>query len=173
MKVGYKATSLPELTGIWWKRWARHYGVTLRRPETPMPWTSWDQTPCWFNNTALDRSYAPRGYKPTVREIEHHSRQRFTICSIVDSAATSSPSPALSSLRLRAKHLDRCFQKGSCYEPTSRSAMSQLPCLRAQCICQFTFDLYFERASASSNTAGKKMPSQAHFRSNRHSPDDR
>ena len=54
--------------------------------DTPMRWISWDQMPAWFNNTALDGSYAPRGHTPTIREIACHSRQRFSLCTCVDSA---------------------------------------------------------------------------------------
>ena len=61
-----------------------------------MRWISWDQMPAWFNNTALDGTYAPRGVVATIREIACHSRQRFTICTCVDSASSregSEPTP--------------------------------------------------------------------------------
>ena len=54
-----------------------------------MRWVSWNEKPAWFNNTALDDTYSTRGYEPLVKAIEAHSRQRFTICTCVDSAAMS------------------------------------------------------------------------------------
>ncbi len=55
-----------------------------------MRWVSWDQKPAWFNNTAFDSTYTVRGYEePLVKEIEAHGRQRFTVCTCVDSAAKS------------------------------------------------------------------------------------
>ena len=65
--------------------WAKCY------PDRPMRWVSWDQKPAWFNNTAMDGTFAPRGYEPTIREVVHHSRQRFTICTGVDSATIHQP----------------------------------------------------------------------------------
>ena len=65
-------------------------------PGAPMRWISWDQMPAWFNNTALDGTYAPRGSVPTIRELACHSRQRFTVCTCVDSASSregSEPTP--------------------------------------------------------------------------------
>ena len=65
--------------------------------DRPMRWVSWDQKPAWFNNTAGDTTYAPAGYKPQMREIHAHGRQRFTICTCVDFAATGdsdAPPPA-------------------------------------------------------------------------------
>ena len=56
-----------------------------------MRWVSWDQKPAWFNNTALDATYSTIGYEPLVKEIEAHSRQRFTVCTCVDSATTGNP----------------------------------------------------------------------------------
>ena len=54
-----------------------------------MRWVSWDQKPAWVNNTALDASYSVSGYEPRVREIKAHYRQRFTVCTCVDSSAMS------------------------------------------------------------------------------------
>ena len=56
-----------------------------------MRWVSWDQTPAWFNNTALDSTYSMVGYEPLVREIWAQCRQRFTICTCVDSALALPP----------------------------------------------------------------------------------
>lgn len=33
-------------------------------PDKAMRWISWDQKPAWFNNTAMDGSYAPKGCEP-------------------------------------------------------------------------------------------------------------
>ena len=66
--------------------WRRCFGDSIK-----MRWVSWDQKPAWFNNTALDATYSTIGYEPLVKEIEAHSRQRFTVCTCVDSAATSDP----------------------------------------------------------------------------------
>ena len=64
--------------------------------ERNMRWVSWDQKPAWFNNTALDRTYCPVGYVRTyrqiVKEIVAHSRQRFTVCTCVDSAMSHNAS---------------------------------------------------------------------------------
>ena len=49
-----------------------------------MRWLSLDQKPCWFNNTALDGSYTITGYQPRIREVFAASRQRFSICTFVD-----------------------------------------------------------------------------------------
>ena len=71
--------------------------------DRPMRWISWDQKPAWFNNTALDGSYGVRGHAPTVREIACHSRQRFTICTCVDSAtAEDDPDPPLVGMLFKA-----------------------------------------------------------------------
>ena len=56
-----------------------------------MRWVSWDQKPAWFNNTALDSCLSPAGYQPRIREIFAHSRQRFTICTCVDSDSMHHP----------------------------------------------------------------------------------
>ena len=56
-----------------------------------MRWVSWDQKPAWFNNTALDATYSTRGFEPLITEIEAHTRQRFTVCTCVDSRAISNP----------------------------------------------------------------------------------
>ena len=51
---------------------------------------SWDQKPAWFNNTALDCTYSVGGGRiPLIRDIEAQSRQRFTICTCVDSRSIS------------------------------------------------------------------------------------
>ena len=62
-------------------------------PGKEMRWISWDQKPAWFNNTALGGCFSPAGYIPTVREIIHQARQRFTICTCVDSASTLTDAP--------------------------------------------------------------------------------
>ena len=66
--------------------WRRCFGELNK-----MRWVSWDQKPAWFNNTALDATYSTIGYEPLVKEIEAHSRQRFTVCTCVDSATTGDP----------------------------------------------------------------------------------
>ena len=66
--------------------WRRCFGDSKQ-----MRWVSWDQKPAWFNNTALDATYSTIGYEPLVKEIEAHSRQRFTVCTCVDSASTGDP----------------------------------------------------------------------------------
>ena len=55
----------------------------------PMRWVSWDQKPFWFNSTASDNTYSSKGHTPLIKEVEAQSRQRFTICTCVDSAAMS------------------------------------------------------------------------------------
>ena len=52
---------------------------------------SFDQKPAWFNNTALDGSYSIRGYQPRIREVFAHCRQRFTLCTTVDSETVHQP----------------------------------------------------------------------------------
>ena len=56
-----------------------------------MRWVSWDQKPAWFNNTALDPCMSTAGYEPRIREGVAHSRQRFTICTCVDSHSCQHP----------------------------------------------------------------------------------
>ena len=56
-----------------------------------MRWVSWDHKPAWFNNTALDSSYSTCGHEAAVKEIEAHSRQRFTVFTCVGSEARSNP----------------------------------------------------------------------------------
>ena len=64
--------------------WRRCFG-----DELEMRWVSLDQKPAWFNNTALDATYSIKGRDHLVKEIEAHARQRFTVCTCVDSAAMS------------------------------------------------------------------------------------
>ena len=65
----------------------RFFWRRLHADAVEMRWVSWDQKPAWFNNTALDSTYSLRGEgDPMVKEIETHARQRFTVCTCVDSA---------------------------------------------------------------------------------------
>ena len=44
-----------------------------------MRWVHWDEKPAWFNNTALGNTYSVEGHDPELKEIEAHSRPRFTV----------------------------------------------------------------------------------------------
>ena len=63
----------------------------IEKHFSEMRWISWGQKPAWFNNTCGDRTYAPIGYTPQMRELVVHGKQRFTICTCVDSGATGPP----------------------------------------------------------------------------------
>ena len=68
----------------------RYYYRRAYFPEVPpMRGISWDQKTAWFNNTCGDRAYAPIGYTPQMRELGAHGKQRFTMCTCVDSAASN------------------------------------------------------------------------------------
>ena len=57
--------------------------------EVEMRWVSWDEKPAWFNNIAVNATYSIHGYEPQIKGIEARARQRFTICTCVDSAAAN------------------------------------------------------------------------------------
>ena len=68
------------------------YLHSLCNGAMPMRCLSFDQTPLWFNNTALDPAYSVEGYEIEAHSTVHgHRRQRFSVCSFVDSAPPSNP----------------------------------------------------------------------------------
>ena len=83
----------------WWRsrraarRACRGYKPHLWQSVSSWGWSqsffSWDQKPVWFNHTAVGGTHSIRGYEPPRREVEAHSRQRFTLGTCVHSVATS------------------------------------------------------------------------------------
>ena len=64
--------------------WEKCHGHTAN-----MRWISWDQKPSWFNNMAAVKTHAFAGNKACVKELFSQSRQRYSICTCVDSKARS------------------------------------------------------------------------------------
>ena len=62
--------------------------------DRPMRWLSMDQKPSWFNNAGLKGTFTRRGARNVTTKTDHTGiRQRYTICTFVQSWPSTSEDP--------------------------------------------------------------------------------